>query len=132
MRISDWSSDVCSSDLKAPLATRSRCAIMHAIAGSLRSASRAWIAMHSARSRAPTPEGLKPWTRASTASTSPSGTDRKCVGQGNSVSVRVDPGDRLIIKKNLRYKHTYSPDRQLTSLVKSTQSANNRDHAVGG
>ena len=52
---------------RSPRATRSRWSINRAMHGSYRSASFACSAMHSARSRAPTPVGSKVWIVASTA-----------------------------------------------------------------
>src|SRR3546814_14371411 len=77
MRISDWSSDVCSSDLGStpPRARSGR--------GAARSP------------RQPTPRGR----RAPPAPAARDGGDRKSVGQGKRVSVRVYLGGRRIIKK---------------------------------
>src|SRR3546814_11387008 len=101
MRISDWSSDVCSSDLcHAPGAAARRCA-----ASSTRSHAniRKQFSPESAaeqRRRDAGPDG---------ASTLRSGgfprhSDRKSVVEGKSRSVRVDLGGRRIIKKQ---KKTY-------------------------
>src|SRR3546814_20558225 len=104
MRISDWSSDVCSSDLPrtAPPAVRSvpgsgtettvsaatiqaapgsdgRCGRRRAYAGTARTQSRRGDA------------GERP--------------DRKSVVKGKSVSVRVDLGGRRIIKKKKKQVH---------------------------
>src|SRR3546814_11492907 len=73
MRISDWSSDVCSSDLCPPPAT-SGCLPMP-------------NAKHHCRRRWPTGGPTRIYG------------DRKSVVQGKSVSVRVDLGGRRIIKK---------------------------------
>src|SRR3546814_16138695 len=86
MRISDWSSDVCSSDLvspaSAPPARRS--------AGGQRSA---------ARDRRP--PAAQPRDDG----------DRKSVGQGQSVSVRVGPGGRRIIQiNNIKQTTVYTKD----------------------
>src|SRR3546814_18793076 len=75
MRISDWSSDVCSSDLRA----------VRRADGGL---------------RAPAEGPAAPW-RAPLSS--PVRRDRKSVGEGKSVSVRVDLGGRRLIKKNRQY-----------------------------
>src|SRR3546814_18847136 len=91
MRISDWSSDVCSSDLVTSAASLARLTLAAVTPGTF----------SSAFSTRPTQEAQvmpsicrrKRW----------SGTlDRKSVVSGKSVSVRVDLGGRRIIKK----KHT--------------------------
>src|SRR3546814_18770125 len=98
MRISDWSSDVCSSDLRisrfhaVPLRTvnvtrktaeQSRSLAKNTIGWRMRSASFPWTP-----SRRPIP--AIPACRWG---------DRKSVVSGKSVSVRVDLGGRRIIKK---------------------------------
>src|SRR3546814_11783193 len=96
MRISDWSSDVCSSDLSrrtsaglerkacsmtGPL-NRARIGVVGAgrvgavLASALRSVGHEIVAV--------------------------AGEDRKSVGAGKRVSVRVDPGGRRTIKKKIR------------------------------
>src|SRR3546814_17766384 len=113
MRISDWSSDVCSSDLRLgrqhrierPLQrVRLDFHIVHAFhsfhestaitraAGCIGCATR----LTSARSSASSSRGRIP--RAARTR------DRKSVGQGKSVSVRVDLGGRRIIKKKKQNK----------------------------
>src|SRR3546814_19306872 len=86
MRISDWSSDVCSSDLDYPVysqATRWRSKVRGAVAYPLCGAA------HEARYRGRrVVERRTEWK------------DRKSVVEGKSVSVRVDLGGRRIIKKN--------------------------------
>src|SRR3546814_12981073 len=108
MRISDWSSDVCSSDLRivdSPSAANGHSAVnkptafaMHANARRARSRSanarpRAWLAA--------TCSATAPTTVATTNTA-----DRKSVGEGTSVSVRVDLGGSRIIKKKTTKKHT--------------------------
>src|SRR3546814_11560634 len=82
MRISDWSSDVCSSDLRRPP----------------RSASQSCSRNVRAKLSGP------PETAAATAGRGSKGAsaamaDRKSVVEGKSVSVRVDLGGRRIFKK---------------------------------
>src|SRR3546814_18577641 len=75
MRISDWSSDVCSSDLEAEQGRRGVRVELHAdaVVGEIEAAEGGDQAV---------------------------GGDRKSVVEGKSVSVRVDLGGRRIIKKN--------------------------------
>src|SRR3546814_19764414 len=76
VRISDWSSDVCSSDLSASSSAR----------------------RHSAM-----PTCRRPWSRPTT---KPNSSERKSVVEGKSVSVRVDLVGRRIIKStNNNYDH---------------------------
>src|SRR3546814_16588991 len=87
MRISDWSSDVCSSDLSW---SRSSSAPSSGIAARSIGQSRTSCAMPS-------------WSRSSSAPSR----DRKSVVSGKSVYVRVDLGGRRIIN-NKNYKiHTH-------------------------
>src|SRR3546814_12850858 len=104
MRISDWSSDVCSSDLEDPIQSVREAPhdppIRNAdreclnaltdqveVRGKALSSTHLVISaaglLHSARHSNPH-EGVE---------------DRKSVGEGKSVSIRVDLGGRLIIKK---------------------------------
>src|SRR3546814_1335457 len=78
VRISDWSSDVCSSDLRAtaPLSRRR---------GRPRRADRGLAG--------------RSWRSSSASGGRPGRADRKSVVSGKSVSVRVDLGGRRIIKK---------------------------------
>src|SRR3546814_16468254 len=89
LRISDWSSDVCSSDLVLAAARRQgdrwRCR-----GGSARSPCR--------RAAGNTASGERPHRRSSV--------DLKSVASGKSVSVRVDLGCRSIIQKKQRKKRT--------------------------
>src|SRR3546814_15857337 len=86
MRISDWSSDVCSSDLLARRSIRTRCRLVHATLQGL-----------------PRPSHLR--RRISSASAERHGSRRRQDGRseerrvGKSVSVRVDLGGRRILKK---------------------------------
>src|SRR3546814_16316797 len=102
-RISDWSADVCSSDLRGGDARRSGPAATTAMPKRSTSAPAAPIG-------APMPSGAGPSRRTGTSRCSgtarraqPSaggpGSDRKRVVSGKSVSVRVDIGGRRIIKK---------------------------------
>src|SRR3546814_18616225 len=98
MRISDWSSDVCSSDLRVAARVRS---------GREGGAARYWAAgcralRRSARSP-PRRGGKRAAIRHVLAvrreSRRPFAVDRKSVVEGKSVSVRVDLGGGRIIKK---------------------------------
>src|SRR3546814_13195852 len=91
MRISDWSSDVCSSDLsKYPHQTCSKQSAWRDDVGGVR------VRRAAARiaGRAPAAFG-----HFHGAGAGPGAADRKSVVSGKSVSVRVDPGGRRIIKK---------------------------------
>src|SRR3546814_10960071 len=94
MRISDWSSDVCSSDL-APQPVAGLLAVP-VPAGDLpvglaatRDAAGTCLALPRAAKRPHRPDDRPAAT----------GGDRKSVGKGKSVSVRVDIGGRRILKK---------------------------------
>src|SRR3546814_19106234 len=95
MRISDWSSDVCSSDL-------SRCALalrVRMLFGRLKSkASMAAFLVLGGLALAPqlASAAAGGWAEEEQARLR----DRKSVVEGKSVSVRVDLGGRRIIKKN--------------------------------
>src|SRR3546814_17791649 len=92
MRISDWSSDVCSSDLSMRRGGRSRRPICPAARGSC--------------SRTPTGSRSRSILPDATGDRQSPARDRKSVVEGKSVSVRVDLGGRRIIKKKklLSYK----------------------------
>src|SRR3546814_16955248 len=104
MRISDWSSDVCSSDLPAAAGRAA------APAGSARSRPR----RTGARRRPPRPAaGYGPARGRDSAdppSPRPPGrrTDRKSVVSGKSVSVRVDLVGRRVIKTKTHVRRTYT------------------------
>src|SRR3546814_18795299 len=106
MRISDWSSDVCSSDLAArrqelPL----RAAHPGAVAAD-RPAPR--CAQYPRALLRPVPErrgGARDAQPGAPAVQAAQLCSRKSVGSGKSVSVRVDPGARRIIKKNTTQTH---------------------------
>src|SRR3546814_19817716 len=94
MRISDWSSDVCSSDLDGSI---------RPYAGgeaAISSASRPGASSLRRISPSPAP-APRPWP-----SCAPP--DRKSVVSGQSVSVRVDLGGRRIIKKKRQHTHTHN------------------------
>src|SRR3546814_12299195 len=92
MRISDWSSDVCSSDL---LLTQLRASDFHVF-------TRLEVEQVCAAAG---------WTVRSDGAVALPGTDRKSVVEGKRVSVRVDLGGRRIIKKKKQTK-TNSKRRQ--------------------
>src|SRR3546814_12375082 len=114
MRISDWSSDVCSSDL-----------LLRATGGV---GAVAWTVRHPLRvpaiRRVPRRTGGLPdadrHRGLATGGPRPDerpgpngGADRKSVGEGKSVSVRVDLGGRRILKKkHTIYRHSCSNKRQ--------------------
>src|SRR3546814_15507158 len=112
MRISDWSSDVCSSDLNALTA---RFALDADVApGFTLQFSADWTRRREASAGSTLLEvnatGLAPAIN-NTVTTAPTFgvpfEDRKSVVSGKSVSVRVDLGGRRIIKKQTK-KHTYN------------------------
>src|SRR3546814_18427613 len=112
MRISDWSSDVCSSDLLA----NSNIPLTTAVSFPLPSATRVSRLL---RARCmPLVEG--------------SGTprprrDRTSVVSGKSVSVRVDLGGRRIIKKKIKhYKTTHNKSLQQKDIIVEERDYNNR------
>src|SRR3546814_15666938 len=97
MRISDWSSDVCSSDLKkfgvkSGVQTQSGHCIINGQIETGDLPAEAPLEMHVQAF------GEQPEARRQVV-TSPVGIDRKSVVEGKSVSVRVDLGGRRIIKK---------------------------------
>src|SRR3546814_16919663 len=94
MRISDWSSDVCSSDLR-----RNRLRRQRQPQGQEHRTSRAYLDLDAGRRRSHGSRGGGNGSR---------GADRKSVVSGKSVSVRVDLGGRRRIKKKKKvpYKHT--------------------------
>src|SRR3546814_19197421 len=97
MRISDWSSDVCSSDL--PLKVCNSHLANSVIAQSVRGGHaehppiRCRLLSEKEPSLQPEPTGH--------------GRDRKSVVSGKSVSVRVDLGGRRIIKKKMNIQESY-------------------------
>src|SRR3546814_5428787 len=99
MRIRDWSSDVCPSDLIRETSPSARSARAHAVTASRMGTSkrnmRSWIANGEITAATPRTSStfamLEPMTL-------PAATDRKSVGQGKSVYVRVDRGGRRSIE----------------------------------
>src|SRR3546814_17332296 len=90
VRISDWSSDVCSSDLLRPAILN-----VHASGGRAMMAAAAEAARETAEEH-----GIaRPRVVGVTVLTSLDAGDRKSVGEGKRVSVRVAHGGRRIIKK---------------------------------
>src|SRR3546814_11916506 len=113
MRISDWSSDVCSSDLKLQGGRSPACGrLLPRRRLGQRRAWQLWLCGTRAgaagfRHRHPRlPAG------AEGALARLSGGDRKSVVEGKSVSVRVDLGGRRTIKKKKRQKNNTSPHQQ--------------------
>src|SRR3546814_13920634 len=104
MRISDWSSDVCSSDLGQAIgqfllnAGGVRPSLPFIIASILISLAAIPVAL--TRIDAPTPSGHAPLGLRSLYAVSPLGIDRKRVVSGKSVSGRVYLGGRRILNKN--------------------------------
>src|SRR3546814_17222002 len=95
LRISDWSSDVCSSDLRSLRQWR-RCLVSRRCRGLCAGDPRPRPA---APRRAQRPEALAQ-RRAHEARTDPGGArERKSVGEGKSGSVRVEHGGRRSINK---------------------------------
>src|SRR3546814_15665678 len=97
MRISDWSSDVCSSDLPIRGSRRSTASIITRIRWATASCCGAPTISPTLRKRKSASCGRRP-PRDRTH------TDRKSVVEGKSVSVRVDLGGRRIIKKTTTKK----------------------------
>src|SRR3546814_18164948 len=89
MRISDWSSDVCSSDLRNRYA---------APTFSTRAISRAMVRSSGMAGPAPPPRRARQGSAASATAASPK-RDRKRVGSGQSVAVPVDLGGRRVFKQ---------------------------------
>src|SRR3546814_18097678 len=106
MRISDWSSDVCSSDLRQPpdqrqdAAQRGHVGRAHAIAGKLEMCKRNLLL---GRKEDLCPDDAIRDPRDDRRNL-PQFPDRKSVGSGKSVSVRVDLGGRGNIKKKKKNK----------------------------
>src|SRR3546814_11075208 len=94
MRISDWSSDVCSSDLKVPVEKLSLCGGF----GKISKLAAGHMDLHSRHSSIDLPQ-LAQWAAAIGASQALQ--DRKSVVSGKSVSVRVALGGCCIIKQNI-------------------------------
>src|SRR3546814_18547080 len=94
MRISDWSSDVCSSDLNARIRDSSRGYVMRAIEGSLRRLGTDWLDVYMIH----WPDYGPPIDETLRAPDDLVREDRKSVGEGKSVSERVDHGGRRISK----------------------------------
>src|SRR3546814_13340562 len=99
MRISDWSADVCSSDLRA----RARRVPSNADRPVARPMRRRWAR----------------WRRRRTGRR---GADRKSVVYGKSVSVRVDLGGRRIIKIKDEVKLNTPTNLKLTDSITNTAS----------
>src|SRR3546814_15321925 len=98
MRISDWSSDVCSSDLARGAPNYG--------------GTRSWRHReHQLRRRDQSAGGLEPLLRDQGGGAE----DRKSVVSGKSVSVRVDLGGRRIIKK-IKVKRCKSPHTVYSSV----------------
>src|SRR3546814_18403398 len=114
MRISDWSSDVCSSDLpddgRAPqLAGAIDAGVAvgvddHEVAGTDQRGDRAQVRLVAGGEAG----------RLAFAVRLAQGLDRKSVGEGKSVSVRVDLGGRRFIKKN---NHTQAECIPIFSII---------------
>src|SRR3546814_20514939 len=104
MRISDWSSDVCSSDLRARAAAGSQAP--HRLRAGKRAALRRALRARVLRT------GRPPARSARRADAAPRARipDRKRVVKGKSVSVRVDLGGRRIIKKKQKLETDNSHD----------------------
>src|SRR3546814_17623095 len=101
MRISDWSSDVCSSDLHRS------------------DTGRASVDGHDHRHRytprvtdseAPAQRRPGTWRRGADTRAGCHLRDRKSVGEGKRVAVRVDLGGRRIIKKKKNHNHKLNND----------------------
>src|SRR3546814_19820892 len=104
MRISDWSSDVCSSDLTISSFTSSSSfsliIIVSSALSTLATLQYAFIARSPSHEESDVAE------------------DRKSVVEGKSVSVRVDLGGRRIIKKKIRNCTNTKRNNMKTQLIK--------------
>src|SRR3546814_15636950 len=112
MRISDWSSDVCSSDLlkaaRGEEDMRQHLASGHSAARCLAGIFLALICLLPASctdSRDTNTVGSKNFGESNVLAQMFA--DRKSVGEGTSVSVRVDLGGRRFIKKKINRLHSY-------------------------
>src|SRR3546814_17974544 len=94
MRISDWSSDVCSSDLSLPFANINEDALVQVMINLLKNAAEALEHSRKPRIRVETA-----FRHGVSVVVGKGKGDRKSVVWGKSVSVRVDLGGRLIINK---------------------------------
>src|SRR3546814_12113886 len=103
MRISDWSSDVCSSDLIHRPAQQVHVAILALTAQPTKPDRQRRAALGQAFQRLLHLIAVAEWGQTFAARMQLGerlwATDRKSVGEGKSVSVRVDRGGRRIIKK---------------------------------
>src|SRR3546814_20453728 len=105
MRISDWSSDVCSSDLLSPTSLRRR-----GVDGRPPLPRSRPLATRQARPGRAEPPSRPPTTTERWACATPGRAallrlDRKSVVEGNSGEVRVDLGGRRSIKKKTKTLH---------------------------
>src|SRR3546814_14439282 len=99
MRISDWSSDVCSSDLAAGHTRRGRPEALHLHHRPLQRQGRERGGDVTTAARPARPGPAHPRSARSPARRRPQDRDRKSVVSGKSGAVRVDLGGRRIIKK---------------------------------
>src|SRR3546814_19776933 len=107
MRISDWSSDVCSSDLRSSLGRdQMTTTVAQDVLASLAGTPRLLVALDFDGTLAPLENEpmdarMLPVARRAVERLAalPATTDRKSVVQGTSVSVRVDLGGRRSLKK---------------------------------
>src|SRR3546814_16637415 len=126
MRISDWSSDVCSSDLQASAAAPEtaqafgRRGSRRGAGGGARAAPRSWARGGDARQcgagdRHVACECAAPFRIGGRAAIGADGidgarSDRKSVVSGKRVSGRVDRGGRRLLKKQKKHKKTSQQD----------------------
>src|SRR3546814_12584533 len=119
MRISDWSSDVCSSDLveeqKACFAavTENGARVMHLGGYGLKAGCHADMVILQARDVLDAlrlkPARLCVIRRGQVIAETPPVQDRTSVVSGTSVSVRVDLGGRRLLKKKIHQQNTTQP-----------------------
>src|SRR3546814_20647195 len=102
-RISDWSSDVCSSDRPGTGGTKGAAPVAITAMSKPITSPVPSLTVRASRSIEVTAVSRTSRTRGS--SYSPSG-DRKSVGEGQGVSVRVDSGGRPLMKKKNKYTTT--------------------------
>src|SRR3546814_17246518 len=110
MRMSDWSSDVCSSDLRARSSRAVRCRPGDRSSRQRNCACRCAAQRHRGRAARPGRRGVP--------------IDRKSVVEGKSVSVRVDLGGRRIIKKKKKYNNKKDSTVKPTTKVSSRSTDN--------
>src|SRR3546814_11367429 len=114
MRISDWSSDVCSSDLPDPLRRRRRMSDPGDRRGG------GGPAAAGGTGRRLVPRRLRAGPQSDDVGRGGAGRDRKSVVWGKSVSVRVDLGGRRLITKKKKIQQETTCTRSIKTTHKKT------------